>query len=423
MQTDHHEIERKQALGGDLAGAPKSEGDEPQSMTRTTNWPLNLGAFTLGAATLTGTTVAVLGLLLAKTFVVSRPAAPENVRLVSVEETAGMPGTGLVELQRTVESEQAGQYTMSWGRGLGRAILDETVDATAFTVTRRYHGVEGVPIQVAKAVRVMSAPQRGIKDLGMPWEDVMIPTDLGPAPAWLIPAEDPKPGHWMIHVHGRGASRMEPLRTVPLAAQRGWNSLVITYRNDKGAPAAPSGRYGMGLTEWRDVDAAIEWAVSKGARRILLAGWSMGGTIATQVYFRSRYNPLIEGIMLESPGVDWRATIEYQPSVKHLPDSSKRFANWLLSTRIGQWIMRLQEPINLDEVDLVARAHELEVPVLLLHSKGDTVVPVGPSRTLAKALPDLVQYEEFAGARHVRLWNREPQRWERVVGRWLDERA
>ncbi|KAB1644038.1 alpha/beta hydrolase family protein [Gulosibacter chungangensis] len=392
-------------------------------MVRSTNWTLRLGAFVLGASGFTGVTIAGLGVLLAKTLVASRPVAPENVHVYAVTENPGTPGSGQIELQRTTESEQAGQYTLSWGHGLGRAILDETIDATAFTVTRRYHGVEGVPIQAAKTVRVMSAPQRGIKDLGLPWETVMIPTELGRAPAWLVPATEPKPGHWMIHVHGRGATRVEPLRTVPLAAERGWNSLVITYRNDRGAPSAPGGRYGLGLTEWRDVDAAIEWAVSKGARRILLAGWSMGGTIAAQAYFRSRYSPLVEGIMLESPGVDWRATIEFQPSVKHLPDRSKRFANWLLHSRLGRAIMRLKEPINLEEVDLVARAHELDVPVLLLHSTGDTVVPVGPSRKLAAAIPELVQYEEFAGARHVRLWNREPQRWERVVGQWLDERV
>lgn len=392
-------------------------------MARSRNWPLNLGAFALGASSFTSVTIAGLGVLLAKTLVVSRPVAPENVHVFSVFENPDTPGSGQIELQRTIESEQAGQYTLSWGHGLGRAILDETIDATAFTVTRRFHGVEGIPIQAAKTVRVMSAPQRGIKDLGLPWQEVMIPTELGPSPAWVVPASEPKPGHWMIHVHGRGASRVEPLRTVPLAAERGWNSLVITYRNDRGAPAAPGGRYALGLTEWRDVDAAIEWAVSQGARSILLAGWSMGGTIAAQAYFRSRYSPLVQGIMLESPGVDWRATIEFQPSVKHLPDRSKRFANWLLRSQVGRAIMRLKEPINLEEVDLVARAPELDVPVLLLHSKGDTVVPVGPSRKLAAAIPDLVQYEEFAGARHVRLWNREPQRWERVVGQWLDNRA
>lgn len=401
-------------------GAARARG---VTATTSSNWPLKLGAFALGAASLTGAAIGGLGVLLAKTLVTSRPTAPEDVRVYSLHEYSSKPGSGEIELQRTVESEQAGQYTISWGHGRGRAILGETITATAFTVTRRYRGAGGLPIRGAKRVRVMSSPQRDIKDLGLPWQDVSIPTELGPAPAWLIPASDPKPGHWMIHVHGRGASRVEPLRTVPLAAERGWNSLVITYRNDRGAPAARGGHYGLGLTEWRDVDAAIEWAVSKGARRILLAGWSMGGTIAAQVYFRSRYNPLIEGIMLESPGVDWRATVEFQASVRRLPDRSKRFANWLLRSEVGRQMMRLIEPINLEDVDLVARANELEVPILLLHSIGDTIVPVGPSRNLAKALPDLVRYEEFAGARHVRLWNREPQRWERVVGEWLDERG
>ncbi|MDJ1370464.1 alpha/beta hydrolase family protein [Gulosibacter molinativorax] len=392
-------------------------------MARSIRWPLNLCAFLAGSAGLTYAGLGGLGVLLAQNVVTSRPTAPENVHVYAVNEDPSTPGSGTIELQRTLESEQAGQYTLSWAHGLGRAILDETVDATATTVTRRFHGVDGIPIRGTKRLRVMSAPQRGIKDLGLPWEEVTYPTELGPAVAWQIPATEPKPGHWIIHVHGRGATRVEPLRTVPLAAARGWNSLVITYRNDRGAPSAPGGHYGLGLTEWRDVDAAIEWAVGRGARRILLVGWSMGGTIVTQTYFRSRYSPLVEGIMLESPGVDWRATLEYQPIVRRVPDESKRFANWLLSSQAGRLFLQLKEPINLDEVDLVARAHEVDVPVLLLHSAGDTVVPVGPSRTLAKTIPEFVEYEEFAGARHVRLWNREPQRWERVVGQWLDERG
>ncbi|MGO1545537.1 MAG: alpha/beta hydrolase family protein [Gulosibacter sp.] len=387
------------------------------------NWPLHLGAFTLGAAGLTATAIGGLGSLLARTLITSRPTAPETVRVTAITVDPDTPGAGTIELQRTIESEQAGQYTISWGGGRGRAVLAEIVHATVGTVTRRYFGAVGMQLVGTKMVRVMSAPQRDIADLGLPWEEVEIPTELGNAPAWLIPATEPKPGHWMIHVHGRGASRVEPLRTVPLAAARGWNSLVVTYRNDYGAPAAPGGRYGLGLTEWRDVDAAIEWAVARGARRILLAGWSMGGTIATLTYLRSRFNPMIEGIMLESPGVDWRATIEYQPSVKWIPDRSKRFANWLLRSDLGRSLIRLKEPINLEDVDLVAHAHEIEVPVLLLHSAGDTIVPVGPSRRLAETLPGIVEYEEFASARHVRLWNREPNRWERVVGNWLDARG
>lgn len=376
-----------------------------------------------GAVAFTGVSVATLALLIAQSVVKAKVAVPEGVRIHGVWPHPTIEGAGLVELERTIESEPAGDYTLVWSGGRGIAKLAETVTATATTVTRRYFGETGVPVAYAKRSRVTSAPHRDVADLGLPWEDAEIETELGAATAWEIPALESNDDRWMIHVHGRGSSRAEPLRTVPLAAARGWNSLVVSYRNDAGAPRTPGRRYGLGLTEWRDVDAALEWAVARGATRILLAGWSMGGTIATQTYLRSRYAPLVKGIMLESPAVDWRATIDFQTSVRRLPDPAKRLANWLLHSRIGRWTLRLREGIDLSELDLVTRAQELEVPILLLHSTGDTTVPVAPSRRLAAANPEHVEYEEFVGARHVRLWNREPRRWEHVVGAWLDARG
>ena len=95
-------------------------------------------------------------------------------------------------------------------------------------------------------------------------EDVQIEVDGGTAPAWLVRAES-EAGTWAIMVHGRGASRQEGLRAVRAARELGLSSLLISYRNDGLAPSAPDGRYGLGSTEWRDVEAAIE--LCPGARR------------------------------------------------------------------------------------------------------------------------------------------------------------
>ncbi len=98
--------------------------------------------------------------------------------------------------------------------------------------------------------------------IGLPSEDVDIDVDGGTAPAWLVRAPQ-ESGIWAIMVHGRGASRQECLRAVRTARELGMSSLLISYRNDGLAPSAQDGRYGLGSTEWRDVEAAIGFALAQ----------------------------------------------------------------------------------------------------------------------------------------------------------------
>ena len=83
---------------------------------------------------------------------------------------------------------------------------------------------------------------------------------------------------------------------VPLLEQ-GWTCLVPTYRNDDGVPEGADGRYALGLSEWRDVEAAVMEAVARGATEILLGGWSMGGAIALQLLDRSPVSRLVSRVV------------------------------------------------------------------------------------------------------------------------------
>lgn len=379
-------------------------------------------AATAGGSVFLASLAGTAALLLAKQVVTPATRTRDPIKVLKVVPDPGSDASGAITLERVTESEVAGEYTALWDHDRGRARISSIVTATLDTVTRRYDAAVGTSILEARSVRIASAPQRDVDDLGLPWENVEIPTELGPAPAWWLPARAGRPGDWIIHVHGRGATITEPLRTVPVAEARGWNSLVIRYRNDPDAPAGHRGTYGLGLTEWRDVDAAIEWARSRGAERILLAGWSMGGAIVAQTYLRSKLRALIHGIMLESPAMDWRSILVEQASQMRVPRPVASLGMWLLGSPLASKLLGVEEPINLDELDLVARADEFGVPILLLHSLGDTMVPIEASQRFAQARPDLVTFEEFTKARHTRLWNVDRETWERVVGDWLDAR-
>ena len=109
-----------------------------------------------------------------------------------------------------------------------------------------------------------------------------------------------------MQVHGRGTTRSEALRAVPVFHALGITSLVVSYRNDGEAPRSRTGTYALGATEWRDVDAAIGFARRRGARRVIVMGWSMGGAIALQLALNSAHRDAIAGLVLDSPVIDWR---------------------------------------------------------------------------------------------------------------------
>ncbi len=257
------------------------------------------------------------------------------------------------------------------------------------------------------------------EELGIPFQSELVPSAVGPCPAWVFPAEGSDV--WCILIHGRGTTRAECLRAVPLLHARGITCLVISYRNDGEAPRSRTGRYGLGDTEWRDADAAVGRARRSGARRILVMGWSMGGAIALQVALRSAHRDRIAGIALDSPVVDWTDVLRYQGARMRLPAAVVSMTLRVLAADWGAAMLRMGAPIGFDRLDVVGHAARLRTPILILHSEDDGFVPIAGSSALAAARPDLVRLERFDTARHTKLWNYDEQRWRAAIGAWLDE--
>ncbi|MHC6592705.1 alpha/beta hydrolase family protein [Arthrobacter sp. C152] len=253
---------------------------------------------------------------------------------------------------------------------------------------------------------------------GIPAEDVAIPVERGEAPAWLVRARG-RARTWAIMVHGRGATRQEALRAAGPALELGLTSLLVSYRNDGLAPSADDGRYGLGSTEWRDIEAAIEYAVANGAEEIVLFGWSMGGAICLQTADLSRYRHLIRAMVLDAPVIDWVTVLAHHAQLNRIPSLVGRYGQLMLGHPLGRRLTGLSAPVDLKEMDWVSRAVELRTPTLIIHSVDDEYVPYGPSARLAERNPEMVTFETFHQARHTKEWNVDPERWERLVKAWL----
>jgi dipeptidyl aminopeptidase/acylaminoacyl peptidase len=311
-----------------------------------------------------------------------------------------------------------GRYSLWFGNDSGHAKVGEIISYDAHSVTRHLLGVDSGDLATADGGRFGGWFYNSPAELGYPFEDVEVATELGPAPAWLIPAEQPTQ-RWMIGVHGRAVRREETLRAVPVVRAQGYTSLLVSYRNDGDAPGSPDNRYSLGDTEWKDVEAAMQFAIDHGATELVLMGWSMGGATVLQTVTRSPLASYVRGVILESPVVDWITALHYQGMSYRLPKIVRVGILELLSHRWARPLTGLTTPVDLKRLDLVTRANELKQPILLLHSDDDGYIPSTASRALALARPDIVTFEPFTTARHTRLWNYDSERWNAVIRRWL----
>lgn len=252
-------------------------------------------------------------------------------------------------------------------------------------------------------------------DLGLEFEDIAVPTDLGPMPAWIVPSEHGDGSRWAVLVHGRGARRHEALRAIPALHAAGLTSLVPSYRNDGDAPVGPDGRYNLGLSEWRDIEEAVKLALSRGAHEIVLVGWSMGGAIVLQFLDRSRLSRHVSRAVLDGPVVDWGDVLKHHASLHKVPAPVGHLGAALMGQHWAKRLVGVTESVDVARTNWVKRADELSHQMLLIHSRDDEFVPVGPSEALASARPDLIRFEPWSLARHCKEWNVDPRRWDAVV--------
>lgn len=322
-------------------------------------------------------------------------------------------GRGRIVLDRNEESARPGVYGLDWqaGHAIAGAILKQDEE----TVTRRLRDVHGylVPdMKVALDSHVYVGNPAEAR--GLPFRTVAVPDPLGAMPAWQIP---PSPRSdrraeriWAILVHGHNDDRLNGLRVSPEIRELGMTSLGISYRNDLGAPQSPDGLYHLGETEWRDLAAAVRYALRHGARRLVLFGWSMGGALIEQFMLRSPLAGRVAAVVFDAPVLDWRDVIEFNSEQMGLPAFVSRPVEWTIDARVApDW----------DSLDALRHTGAFQLPVLLFHSTDDGTVPIADSEAFAAALPDWVTFYRVPGVDHTESWNADPRLYERRLARFL----
>ncbi|MGO1496094.1 alpha/beta hydrolase [Agrococcus casei] len=359
-----------------------------------------------GAVSLAAVGTTVLSAVLAHLLVTPPKRKRDDVKILSLDEKT-------VTLNRTLDTELPGRYALWVGDRLVR--IGEIVDSTASTVTRRLSSRARLRIMGRKTARFSGYFLYRPRDLDYPFEHAVVETELGPAPAWIFGTQNNDT--WCIQVHGRGVTRRETVRAVQPYADAGMPVMCISYRNDGEAPRSGDGRYRLGLDEWRDVDSAIEFALARGAKRVVVMGWSMGGAISLQLVRRSRFRRHIIGLALDSPVVGWEPTLREQTNAAGLPAALVHTATRMLESPVAQ--LAGGQKLSFSDLDSVRHAGAYSLPILLLHSADDGFVPPDASREFATARPDIVRYHEWTGARHTKLWNWDEERYREQLSSWI----
>ncbi len=251
--------------------------------------------------------------------------------------------------------------------------------------------------------------------LGIEYDEVFYSSNVGRFPAWFIPGSSDT---WAIVVHGKGASREEALRIIPLLKDLGYPTLVICYRNDRGQARDPSRYHQYGKTEWADLAAAVLYSDENGATDNILIGYSMGGAIVTSFLSRSPLRNRTKATILDSPILDLEQTIDFRtthdtipllPFSVRVPEQLADFAKLLSTWRFN---------IDWAATDYLSQTRKLRTPTLIFHGTTDTSVPFATSAEMARKYPDIVTLVTTR-ASHTRSWNVDPEAYETAIREFL----
>lgn len=247
--------------------------------------------------------------------------------------------------------------------------------------------------------------------LGLPFETVRYATELGEAEAWFVPAAK-MTGPWAVYVHGIGGIRENGYRQLSILNAAGIPTLLITYRNDKGAPSPQNALYSFGVNEWRDLHAAVSWMLARGAPSVILVGESMGGGIVGQFLMHSGEADKVVALALDAPALDFTEVVADKIGARMIP-----LARTLATA--GIFIFDTYRRAELSKAVSLDAVAKFPGPLFLAHGTADSLVPVTISERLVAARTAPTTYLQTA-ANHLLSFKENPQRYRAEMGGFLD---
>jgi pimeloyl-ACP methyl ester carboxylesterase len=243
------------------------------------------------------------------------------------------------------------------------------------------------------------------------YEDIYYESEVGSFPAYLTSSGE---NGIVIFVHGfRGnyAREVFSLLRAKDLEEIGYRSMIISYRNDRGLPKDPSGIFQYGVTEWADVDAAIDKA-RKSNKNVILFGISGGGGPVSSWIENTDDLSKVSGIIYEAPVISFWESVEVNGAARFpwLPESLFSYFKIVTELRYG---------VDFDSMDFREAVINTSIPTLLFHGDDDEWVPVEMSDLIAEARERNLTYIRYENVGHVTSWNADPENYSFQLNKFL----
>jgi pimeloyl-ACP methyl ester carboxylesterase len=310
-------------------------------------------------------------------------------------------------------------YGLAWDGGHGEISgpasnisgSERTQVTRSFRVAGGTAPSEGGTVRVDRDVYPEEDPAEA---LGTRVREVEYSSPAGAFGAWYVPGRGRT---WVIFTHGaQGSDRYEALRAMQTTIDLRLPSLAIEYRNDQDVPQDPSARYQYGRTEWRDLEGAVRYALTHGAAKVVLVGYSMGGAITASFLEHSSLSSKVSKVVLDSPMMDLSSTIDYGAEQLELPVMGAPPTSLV---GVAKQIAAVRYDVDWEAVDYLSDPSWLTVPALVFQGEADLRVPAETAKQLRAAKPDLVTLVEVEDAGHIEAWNKDPQAYDRELTGFL----
>jgi len=208
-------------------------------------------------------------------------------------------------------------------------------------------------------------------DYGIEYERVSFPTEDGiELKGWFLPSLDPEAEMTVVLLHGYPADKGDVLHRAEILIDS-FDVFLFDFRylGESGGKFTT-----LGALEQRDLHAALDFLEKeKGIKKVALWGYSMGAAVSIMV---APERDIVRGVVSDSSYSDLRS----MATGLHRPP----FLGRILDEAVLLW-GRVFFGIKPSDVSPIKAAPFIEVPVFMVHSRGDKIIPIEQAFKLEEA--------------------------------------